>query len=322
MLSNFIKKYIFLFFVLLKIDIIMNYPIFPTILTVSIPIIEKNSNLKNEFIESRVENNFVRWLQCSGADLVVVHPWSTKEEIDDLLSKVNGVLFQGNPSDINIESSYYKKISYIYKKTIEINDSGIKLPIISFGDDVALLSSIISEDNISIVTKLKRAIKQPSNINLFSSVDKTIILKEFEQKDMNSLEEGNILPNNLNRYISVKTFISDFHLGQNFNVIGSSKSEDGKEYVAIAEGKKYPIIMVSFHPEYIVFEQNSKLIVPETLQAIYTSRFIGNGFVFYGRRNVPNIFTVEEKEKYCYIDPYGELPNIIDGRFNYLYKNK
>ena len=321
MLSNFIKKNIFLFFVLLKIDIIMNYPIFPTILTVSIPIIEKNSNLKNEFIESRVENNFVRWLQCSGADLVVVHPWSTDEEIDHLLSKVNGVLFQGNPSDIDIKSSYYRTISHIYKKTIEINDSGIKLPIISFGDDVALLSSIISEDNISIVTKLKRAIKQPSNINLFSSVDKTIILKEFEQKDMNSLEEGNILPNNLNRYISVKTFISDFHLGQNFNVIGSSKSEDGKEYVAIAEGKKYPIIMVSFHPEYIVFEQNSKLIVPETLQAIYTSRFIGNGFVFYGRRNVPNIFTVEEKEKYCYIDPYGELPNIIDGRFNYVYKN-
>ena len=321
MSSNFIKKNIFLFFVLLKIDIIMNYPIFPTILTVSIPIIEKNSNLKNEFIESRVENNFVRWLQCSGADLVVVHPWSTKEEIDHLLSKVNGVLFQGNPSDIDIESYYYKIISYIYKKTIEINDSGIKLPIISFGDDVALLSSIISEDNISIVTKLKRVIKQPSNINLFSSVDKTIILKEFEQNDMNSLEEGNILPNNLNRYISVKAFISDFHLGQKFNVIGSSKSEDGKEYVAIAEGKKYPIIMVSFHPEYIVFEQNSKLIVPETLQAIYTSRFIGNGFVFYGRRNVPNIFTVEEKEKYCYIDPYGELPKIIDGRFNYLYKN-
>ena len=88
---------------------------------------------------------------------------------------------------------------------------------------------------------MKRGIKQPSNIKLFSTVDKTIIFKEFEQSDMRALEEENILPNNLNRYVSVKNFISDFHLGQNFNVIGSSRAEDGKEYVAYAEGKKYPI---------------------------------------------------------------------------------
>ena len=79
--------------------------------------------------------------------------------------------------------------------------------------------------------------------------------------------------------------------------------------------------MISFHPEYVVYEQNGKLIVPETLQAIYTSRFIGNGFVFYGRKNVLNEFTVEEKEKFGYIDPYGEFPKIINGRFNFLFKN-
>jgi len=39
-----------------------------------------------------------------------------------------------------------------------INNSGIKMPIISFGDDVALLSTIITEDNTSIVTNLKNKI--------------------------------------------------------------------------------------------------------------------------------------------------------------------
>ena len=314
------KKSIF-FLILLEINIILNYPIFPTILTVSIPIMEQNSNSNNAFIESRVENNYVRWLQASGADLVVVHPWSSYEEIDYLLSKVNGVLFQGNPDDIDIESSYYKIIKYIYLKAIEINDSGHKMPILSIGDDAALLLSIIAEDNISIVTILRKTITQPSNINLYVSVEKTIIFKEFEQSDSKFLEERNVLPNNLNRYVTVKNFIKDFHLGEQFNIIASSKSEEGKEYISVIEGKKYPIIMISFHPEYVAFEQNSKLIVPENLQAIYTSRFIGNSFVFYGRKNVPNVFTVEEKEKFCYIDPYGEFPKIINGRFNYLFKN-
>ena len=251
----------------------------------------------------------------------MVHPWTSYEEIDYLLSKVNGVLFQGNPDDIDIESSYYKIIKYIYLKIIEINDSGHKMQILSIGDDAALLLSIIAEDNISIVTNLRKPITQPSNINLYASVEETIIFKEFEQSDSKFLEERNVLPNNLNRYVTVKNFISDFHLGDKFNIIASSKSEDGKEYISVIEGKKYPIIMISFHPEYVAFEQNSKLIVPENLQAIYTSRFIGNSFVFYGRKNVPNVFTVEEKEKFCYIDPYGEFPKIINGRFNYLFKN-
>ena len=196
-----------------------------------------------------------------------------------------------------------------------------EIQIISIGDDVSLLSAIISEDDISIISELEYKIIEPSNLNLYKEPENTILFSEFEKEDMKALEEEHILPNNLNRFISVKNFISDFHLGQKFNVVATSKSEDGKEYVEIAEGKKYPIIMVSFHPEYVVFEQNSQLIVPQTLQAIYTSRFIGNGFVFYGRKNVPNIFTVEEKQKYCYIDPYGEFPKIINGRFNYLYKN-
>ncbi len=316
-----IKSYIFIFSILSQICLIYNYPIFPTILTVSIPIMEKNSNLKNVFYESRVENNFVRWLQASGADIVSVHCWTSYEEINYLLTKVNGVLFQGNPDTIDTQSSCYNIIKYIYTKVIEINNSGIKMPIISFGDDVALLSTIITEDNTSIVTNLKNKIIHPSNINLFLSPDKTIIFKEFEQNDMKALEEENILPNNLKSFISVKNFLSDFHLRQKFNVVATSKSDEGIEYISIAEGKKYPIIFVTFHPEYVAFEQNSKLIVPDNLKAVYTSRFMGNGFVFYGRKNVLNTFTVEEKEEYSYIDPYGKFPEIIDGRFNYLFKN-
>ena len=241
-----IKKNLLLLFILIiyQINLIENYPIFPTILTVSIPILEKNSNLKSVYYESRVENNYLRWLQASGADLIAVHTWTSHEEIDNLLTKVNGILFQGNPDNLDTRSSYYNTIKYIYEKTIELNDSGIKMPIISIGDDVSLLCSIIAEDNTSIVTQ-SSLINEPSNINLFLSVDKTIIFNEFEQNDMKPLEEANILPNNLNRFISVKNFINDFHLSQQFNIVGTSRTEDGKEYVSVAEGKKYPIIMIT-----------------------------------------------------------------------------
>ena len=222
---------LFIFFIF-EINIILSYPIFPTILTVSIPISEKSE-------QSRVENSYLRWLQASGADLIAVHSWTPQEEIDFLLSKVNGVLFQGNPNKININSDYYKIIKYIYQKVIEINNSGVKMPIISIGDDASLLSSIIAGDDTTMITNLNYPILHPSNINLFSYIDKTIIFKEFEQEDMKALEEENILPNNLNRFITVTNFMKNFYLNQKFNIIATSKSDNGVEYVSVLEGKKY-----------------------------------------------------------------------------------
>ena len=250
-MSKGINNYIiFILFISFEINVVLNYPIFPTILTLSIPISEGDTNSK-----SRVENNYVRWLQSSGADLISVHPWTKNEDIDFLLKKVNGVLLQGNPYKLDVQSNYYKKSKYIYEKVIEMNDLGTKMPIIILGDDIPLICSIISEDNLSINTELKYTIHEPSKINLFNVPEKTIILNEFEKDDMNALEKEYILPNNLNRIISVKNFLSDFHFSQKFNVIATSKTKNGKEYVSIAEGKKYPIIMISFRPEYIVFHQ-------------------------------------------------------------------
>ena len=223
------KQIFFIFLVFSQIINISSYPVFPTILTLSIPISE------NENYKARVENNYVRWLQSSGADLISVHPWTSTEQIDFLLTKVNGILFQGNPSNLDIQSPYYKMAKYISTKTKEMNDKGIKMPMIAFGDDLPLLCSIIAEDKISISSELKYQIHDPSKINLFNVPDKTIILNEFEKEDMDALEKEYILPNNLKRIVSLKDFLSDFHLGQKFNIIATSKTQNGKDYIAIAE---------------------------------------------------------------------------------------
>lgn len=318
----------FLFFLfiyeLVSINKVTCYPIFPTILTVSIPIYEKDQKMNDVYSQSRVENNYFRWLQASGADIVVVHPWSTYDQIDFLLEeKVNGVLFQGNPSPINKSSSYYAVIKHIFTKVIELNDKGVKMPILAIGDDASLVATIIANDDDSIVTTPQIKIKTGGNLKFYLSIDKTLILSEFTQEDAKIFEEENVLPNNLDYYIKINSFISNYQLSNFFKVIATSidTDNDNKEYVAIAEGKKYPISLVTFHPEYVSFEQNSELIVPECLSAVFMARFMGNSFVFFGRKYVKNEFTVEEKRKYDYIEPYGEFPKLIDGRFNYLFKN-
>lgn len=299
-----------------------SYPLFPTILTVSLPL---NNDDQKDYSESRVENSFFRWLQASGADLIVVHPWTSIDEINLLLSsKVNGVLFQGNSNKIDPSSSYYLLIKKIFNKVIEINEKGTKLPLLVIGDDCTLISSILNSDDSSIVTNLneKNKILHPSNLNFYLNLDKTIILKEFMQKDSNIFETKNILPNYLNKFISINEFIKNFHLSKFFKIIATSKANDGQEYVALAEGKKFPVILMTFHPEFVGFQkQGGEIIVPESLESIFAARFIGNSFVFFGRKNNGNQLTVEEKKKYDFIEPYEKFPELVNERFNYVFKN-
>lgn len=314
----------FIFLISSNLYQINTYPIFPTILAVSLPLINKEKSSFFDYSQSRLENSFFRWLQASGADVVLVHPWTSVNEINLLLeTKVNGVLFQGNPLNIDTSSSYYSLIRLIYNKVIAINDNGTKLPLLVIGDDCSLLSAIIANDDTSVVTTLSEDNKviHPSNLNFYLSLDKTIILKEFSQSYSQVFETKNILPNSLGKFISVINLIKNRYLSNFFKIIATSKDNDGQEYVSIAEGKKYPVIMITFHPEFIGFENGNELLVPESLESYYAARFIGNGFIFYGRKNNENQFTVEEKRKYDYIEPYGEFPKLIDGRFNYIFKN-
>ena len=278
-----------------------SYSFFPTYLTVSTPISESENS------GSRVENNFIRWIQASGGDLIVVHSWTSEKDIDNLLSsKVNGVLFQGGISKIEQNNPYYKVVKYIYEKIISIyNESKgkIKIPILAIGNDLALLAN---------------------NLIYINSIDETkkcMIFSELQNSDLTNLQEKKIIPNNFNFYITKENFFKK--LNNYFNLISISLSHDKIEYVSVIEIKNYKFIQgISFHPEYIIFEQNSSFDIPENLESIKAARFIGNSFVFYGRKYNNNKMEIEEKllnSGFNFIDPYCNYPIYYNERYQYLF---
>ena len=296
-----------------------SYSFFPTYLTVSTPISESENS------GSRVENNFIRWIQASGGDLIVVHSWTSEKDIDNLLSsKVNGVLFQGGISKIEQNNPYYKIVKYIYEKIISIyNDSKgkIEIPILAIGNDLVLLATIVSND-LSIISEYNENI--PNNLIYINSIDETkkcMIFSELQNSDLTNLQEKKIIPNNFNFYITKENFFKK--LNNYFNLISISLSHDEVEYVSVIEIKNYKFIQgISFHPEYIIFEQNSSFEIPENLESIKAARFIGNSFVFYGRKYNNNKMEIEEKllnSGFNFIDPYSNYPIYYNERYQYLF---
>ena len=304
-------------FLITLITFSLSYPIFPTILTVSIP---HGDKLK----EGRVENTFVRFLQASGADLIVVHSWTNLKNIDELLeNKVTGVIFQGTDNLDKSMDPYVNILKYIQSKVISIynNSKGNKkIPILALGNDMILLSYLASNNKDIYKNKL---ISGPNKIKFEKNGDLSWIFSELQKSDFEALENENICSNYLTNIIPKKIFeskLTDF-----FKIISTSQS-DKDEYVSIMESNLYPIIGMSFHPEHIVFEENTIFNVPDSFEAIKTARFIGISFINFGRLYSHNEMTIEEKKdnkgKFDFIDPYGPFPVDIYGRYQYLFKKE
>lgn len=299
-----------------------HYPIFPTVLTLSIPFKYTSEENRMTTNGAKVSNNYVRFLQASGSDIIAIHPWTSNERIDELFKKVNGVLLQGYSEDLQSDSAYYLKAKYLYNKVIELNKNGIKMPLLVVGDDIPLVCGFI-DDNKDLQQRLKNTYTQTSNLIRNFQPDNTLILSELEKTDMEYLDNENVLSNNLNKYIPAEAFKKSEKLNKFYDLVATSKFSDDTEYCSIIESKDYPISLISFHPEFAAFDNSKKHELRETLGAIKSARFMGNAFVFYGRRNVKVTMTIEEKEKYDgYIDPYGKLPELVDGEYYHIFKNK
>ena len=303
-------KRIFLF--LISFNFIISYPFFPTILTLSLPSKDKKS--------FRVENTFARWIQAAGGDLIIVHHWTKKEDLENLIkNKINGVLFQGNPEDINLNSDYSKQVKIIYDLVTQNYKENSKIPIYAFGNDMILIGLLGSgKENI---TYGKLILNTPNFISI--KKEDSLVFEEFQKRDIEAIQKKEICPNHLTHYINQTSY--DQTLKDTFDIIATANSSN-IEYISIIQHKTYPIIGISFHPEYVSFEQNTKYNIPQNLNSVLVARLIANAFVFYGRENCPNKLTIEEKRDnkgvFDFIDPYEMFPKLFEDRYQFVYVKK
>lgn len=291
-------------------------PMFSNVLTLSIPIIEEGGASSQE----RVENTFLRWLQAGGVDLIAVHTYTPKETIDELLQKVNGIVFMGDSSALNSESSYYKVSKYIIDKVKEIFDSSegkTKIPILFVGNDLTLLASIMTNksdfiQNYKVVSENSLVFEDIVEVRKFD------LFKELDPEDVVNISTSPICANKLEYLITKENFNNTKELTDQFKLLATARNHD-IEYVAVIQDNKYPFYGISFRPEKIVFEQNYQYFVPDSFEAIKASRLIGNSFTFLVRTANTHSMNLEEKEKYDFIDPYGNYPEFWFGTYQYIY---
>ncbi len=120
---------------------------------------------------SYIAASYVKYIQISGAQVVPIFAYSkNKTYFDNLLPKINGVLFPGGGTAIDITNTWTKNADYILKYAIEQNKNGNPFPVwgtclgwellayLTSGYDSKVLSSVRGESGV----KNRIAIKTPS----------------------------------------------------------------------------------------------------------------------------------------------------------------
>ena len=287
---------------------------YPTIAILSNPNPDNSDDLKS----SKINAYYVRWLEAAGAKVIPIHPWNNQEELDTILSKVNGVLFQGGSRDLKLNSPYEKIAKSILNKIIELKDKqNIILPLwatcLGFELVHSILINKVDLDTFDSYNKPSPLFFNGKDSRMFNLLTDNDYIVAQNKEITPEFHHFGISEEKYELYPEFKNF---------FRITSTAYDSSQKFYIASVEGKQYPIYAVQFHPEKIAFDRNAKDLIPENSVAIRISQHLGNFFISESREN-DNFMTSEELTKYGVLDSYSRLPEVIeDGTFVYIFNRE
>jgi gamma-glutamyl hydrolase len=283
-------------FILLLLKISTNIVYIPKIAIFSNPHPDDQNDLSSEY----VVGNYVRWLESAGAEVVVIHTWYSLEEIDEIMSKANGVLMQGGARTLDLSSPWENKAKYILDKVIEINDNGKYFPLWGTCQGFELLHVLIT-GTTKVLDKFNSwNIASPIQFNI-EEITISKMFANFSEKDFENLRNKPITQQFHHLGISPESYKKYQELKNFFKITSFGLDRDSKVYIASVEAINYPIYAIQFHPERTPFDKAANDDIPQSTEALLISQKFGQFLVSEAKLS-SNIMTEEEKIRFSYIN--------------------
>jgi gamma-glutamyl hydrolase len=266
-----------------------------------------------DFTASSISASYVRWLENAGAMTMVIQPWYTESQLDEIINSVNGIIFLGGDRNLDLNKQYEKNAVYLVKKSIEAFNAGNPIPIWGTCQGFQLIQSIFME---KVDLKHFDSWNFPSPIKLLNK--NSPILEYFTPVDFANAESRNIFPEFHHLGIEPSQYNEYPILGSTFEIVATAFDRNGLEYVSIVIGKKYPIFAVQFHPEKVSTNRNKLYDIVIDTESVRVAENFANFFVDRVREN-RNTFTEDAKGRYHFIDSFVD-PLLYDGTGLYYYE--
>jgi gamma-glutamyl hydrolase len=258
----------------------------------------------SKYNKETLDEALVRWLEDEGAKIILIHHWYSHEILDEITSKINGILLPGVLRKKNsLDNLWESNAKYLINKSIEK-----KIPIIGICRGFLLLSSIIG-NNMNILSSYNN--KRAFNVEIIPESFKAKLFSLFEPKNFEEMKNLLTTPFYHIRGIIPNDFKKNKILNENFIITSYGYDKNGKKFVGSIESKnmnKFQIYGLQFHPEKAPYIRHPRYKNKQTNDTIQRSQLIALFFVNECKKN-NHKFTENDFQKFDFIDTYNRNKN-------------
>lgn len=221
---------------------------------------------------------------------------STKEEMEEVMQKINGLFLPAGDTNIwehgKDGSLVPSKYTIAGQKLIEIatrmNKAGTYFPVMSICLGFELFAAAIGND-LSIVEPCEKCVNYSTILDLTPLAVKSKFLKALSEEQLKRLQTADLCYNYHSFMVDRKKFLKNQLLSEFFNIISLSPSIDKSfKFVSMIEGKKYPFYGLQFHPEWCLhdfYDKSVNIAVVQTEETHSISRNIAKFFLSEAKKN-------------------------------------
>lgn len=227
---------------------------------------------------------YVKWIEQAGAQVVPVLFDSSGDDLEDLLSSINGILFTGGELDLEPESLYMKTAAFIYNWAVEQNEQGNYFTLWGTCQGMQVMS-IIASDDFRILSK---GVYKSFGLNLplepYSNTFESKIVKGVPSSTIRDVFTLNITVNLHVNGVNPSNFKNSRLLSSTYRIVSINHDSNGLPFISTMESIQYPFYAVQWHPERPQFDFTDDRIVHSSVASKAMQQF-SNFFIEETRKS-------------------------------------
>ncbi|XP_065213874.1 gamma-glutamyl hydrolase-like [Planococcus citri] len=250
--------------------------------------------------------SYVKAVESSGARIVPIFTNQSYHYYERMLYSVNGLMVPGGSNEIEPGCPYYDAFVIIVKIAKKMNDEGIYFPIM--GVCWGLEAFFTMDNNHTLLQTTCDAYHQNYALHFEPNFRQSLLYADIDYKSYSRLKYFPATAH-AHDWCTTKRNFTKAGLSKYWRITSTCITSRGLQFIASAEHKKYPFIVLQFHPEKPTFEWEEWCNLPHNPSVVQANRIFYDVLVKLAKLNFNKFRTkIEERDALIFNhNPYFPL---------------